>query len=261
MPMVSLTGVDLYYESHGDGPETVVFLHGGGGNHMSWWQQVPVFRDEYRCITIDHRAFGQSIDHSGEGHDRYAADLEELLAHLGIDRVALVAQSMGGRTASEFALAHPDRVWALAMCDTLGMFVWDDLQPKRERLREERLAAAREAATILTGYMAPAFLTDQPVRTFLYRQIQGLNPPRGQAFAAKSATQDQVAALTVPTLFLVGSEDPVAAPELVRDVAAVVPGAEFVEVAGSGHSTYFEKPDEFNAALAAFFKKRRPSTK
>ena len=51
----------LYYEVHGDGP-AVVFAHGAGGTHMSWWQQVPALSRHFRCITFDHRGFGYSRD-------------------------------------------------------------------------------------------------------------------------------------------------------------------------------------------------------
>ena len=61
MPLAALNGIELYYESHGEGP-VVTFLHGAGGNHISWWQQVPVFSQRYRCLTIDHRGFGRSLD-------------------------------------------------------------------------------------------------------------------------------------------------------------------------------------------------------
>jgi pimeloyl-ACP methyl ester carboxylesterase len=46
MPIVRLHGGDLYYETHGSGP-ALVFAHGIGGNRLSWWQQVPYFRDRY----------------------------------------------------------------------------------------------------------------------------------------------------------------------------------------------------------------------
>lgn len=251
MPTAAINGIDLYYESTGDGP-AVCFLHGAGGNHLSWWQQIPRFSDSYRCITIDHRGFGQSNDPGGEGTQRFADDLEALLAELDVDRVALVAQSMGGRTASEFALRHPERVWALVMCDTLGNFVWDELQPRREQLREERLAKAGEGGVILRGYMAPDFIRTERERTFLYQQVQGLNPPRDPSPPAVSATRDQLAALTIPTLFIVGDEDPVVAPEIVREVQSLIPGSEYQEFAGAGHSVYWEQPREFNETLSAF---------
>ena len=255
MPLAEVNGIQLYYETAGEGP-AMVFLHGADGNHLSWWQQVPAFRDRYQCITIDHRGFANSTDLAQQGATRFADDLEGLLGELGIERAALVAQSMGGRTASEFALWHPERVWGLVMCDTLGSFAWADLEPRRRQLREDRLAKAGEGGVILRGYMAPEFIKSEPERTFLYQQVQSLNPPRGETAPSQPATREQVAALTVPTMFIVGTEDPVTAPEIVREVCAAVPDAEYREFAGAGHSVYWEQPQEFNAALAAFLDAR-----
>ena len=50
MPKASINGIELYYKSHGEGP-AITFAHGRGGNRLSWWQQVPVFSKDYRCIT------------------------------------------------------------------------------------------------------------------------------------------------------------------------------------------------------------------
>lgn len=47
MPKAAVNGIQLYYESHGEGP-AIVFAHGRGGNHLSWWRQVPAFSDDYR---------------------------------------------------------------------------------------------------------------------------------------------------------------------------------------------------------------------
>jgi 3-oxoadipate enol-lactonase len=257
MPLASLKSNALYYESTGEGP-AVVFLHGAGGNHLSWWQQVPVFSDRYRCITIDHRGFGRSTDPRSEGATRFADDLEQLLDQLGVERSALVAQSMGGRTASEFTMRHPDRVWGLVMCDTLGMFMWEELVPRATELREERLAKAGAGGVILRGYMSTKFIESQPALTFLYQSVQGLNPQRGDTPPTKPATKQQVSELKVPALFLVGSEDPVVASEIVQQVHKVVPGSQFCEVPGAGHSVYWEKPKEFNAALEPFLAKNAP---
>ena len=254
MPTETLNGIDLYYESTGEGP-AVVFLHGAGGNHISWWQQVPAFEKQYRCITIDHRGFASSTDPGGEGASRFADDLEALLDRLGIERAALVAQSMGGRTASEFALRRPQRVWALVMCDTLGVFGWDDLQQRRAKFGEESLAAAGESGTLLRGYMAKGFIEGQPALTFLYGQVQGLNPPRGQTPPAEPLSKEEIAALSVPTLFIVGKQDPVLSPEFVREVHELIPGSECREFEGAGHSVYWEQPDKFNPVLDAFLAK------
>ncbi len=254
MPLLSLNGIDVYFESHGDG-ETVTFLHGAGGNHMSWWQQVPVFSQRYRCLTLDHRGFGMSTDPQSKGADAFADDLEALLDELGIARTALVAQSMGGRTASEFTLRHPERVSALVMCDTLGILAWDDLSARREQLRAQRLATAGASGALSRGYMAPGFIERQPMMTFLYQQVQSFNPARAGAGPQRTTPRDDLARLSVPTLFIVGAEDPVLATEIVREVAEVIPGAELLEFTSCGHSVYWENAPEFNRTLEAFLAK------
>jgi 3-oxoadipate enol-lactonase len=254
MPLTTLNGITFYYESTGAG-ETVTFLHGAGGNHMSWWQQVPYFSQKYRCLTLDHRGFGRSTDPQAEGAARFADDLEALLDALGIGRTALVAQSMGGRTASEFLLRHPQRVSAVVMCDTLGVLAWEELNERREKLRAARLATAGESSVLSRGYMALGFIERQPELTFLYQQIQGLNPPRGETGPPLTTPQDELATITVPILFIVGSEDPVLPADIVREVVDAVPGAEFLEFGACGHSVYWENAPAFNRALEAFLAK------
>lgn len=258
MPSAPINGIDLFYEdtdpSGAGGLPVAVWLHGAAGNHLSWWQQIPAFRDEYRCIAIDHRGFGRSTDPTAEGAARYTDDLEGLLDHLGLDEVSLVAQSMGGRAALGFAVRHPERVRALVMADTWGFFDWPE---QRER------AAALQPSTstpLVHRALADAFQQSQPALTFLYRQIEALNPPRGAAPAASTAgapTLDQVRACRVPTLCLVGAEDRVTPAPLIRALADEMPEANYVEVAGAGHSVYFEQPQHFNALVSDFLAEHR----
>ena len=111
---------NLYYEVCGGGP-ALLFAHGLGGNHLSWWQQVAHFAPRYTCVTFAHRGFAPS-DPVADGVDPadYPRDLAALIDHLGFADVRLVAQSMGGWTMLEYALAHPDRVKALVLSSTSG---------------------------------------------------------------------------------------------------------------------------------------------
>ncbi len=111
MPKADVNGIQLYYESHGQGP-AIVFAHGRGGNHLSWWRQVPAFAENHRCITIHHRGWGASIDAAGgPGRTAFVEDLKQLLDHLEIPQAFLVSQSMGGLTC--LGLPSPTRndVW------------------------------------------------------------------------------------------------------------------------------------------------------
>ena len=81
----------LYYERVGAGAP-IVFLHGLGGNHLSWWQQVPYFMRSFECVTVDQRGFGLSPDPEGLFNREHASDLAALLDHLKIDQASASAR-------------------------------------------------------------------------------------------------------------------------------------------------------------------------
>jgi len=110
----------IHFEVAGEGP-AIVFAHGLGGNHMSWFQQVAHFSRHYQCVTFAHRGFHPSTRIEG-GPDPadYAADLAALIDHLGLGEVRIVAQSMGGWSAVEYALTRPRGLRALVLACTTG---------------------------------------------------------------------------------------------------------------------------------------------
>jgi 3-oxoadipate enol-lactonase len=253
-------GVRFYYEdSGGDGP-VVLFLHGAGGNHVSWWQQVPVFAEEYRCVTLDQRGFGQSpIVAQGPGPAALATDAITLLDHLAISRAAIVAQSMGGWAAVGAAVRAPDRFWAIVMANTVGNLTSPEIAAVRKRLVD---TSPPRPAVLWHGALGATFRRNEPVRSFLYAQIASANAalPAGFRDEMQRVTTpvDRYAAAAVPTMFLTSDEDILIWPELVETVQKHVPGSELVRVPGAGHSTYFERPDVFNREVAAFLKAHRP---
>jgi 3-oxoadipate enol-lactonase len=248
MPKTQVNGIDLYYEVHGDGP-AIVFAHGAGGNHLSWWQQVPVFTRQYCCITFDHRGFGQSSDSpNGPGSQAFVEDLKQLLDHLKIERTSLVAQSMGGRTCLGFTLEYPGRVQALVMADTTGGFA----DPRMAQLRAEGEVAMTGPNPPPRTY-AQHFPQEQPAPAFLYEQIRALNPPRRES-PTPGPTAEQVQALQTPTLLIVGEHDVIAPPAVMKMFQSYIPHARLAEVAGAGHSVYFEKPEAFNRIVLEFLR-------
>lgn len=255
MPTFTINGADLYYETHGSGP-AVVFAHGAGGNHLSWFHQVPFFRDRYTCVTFDHRGFGRSLDpRPVEERPRFDEDLAALIDHLALPDVRLVAQSMGGWTCLGYAVTHPERVRALVMADTAGGLTGPAIDAARAAAQERR-----GDLPLLGGAISPAFRGRSPVGAFLYEQIFALNPPREQALGRGtpmnrlSVTAEQAAALKIPVLFVEGADDVLIPPDVIRAAQAMIPGARLEMVADAGHSVYFERPDEFNRILDAFLK-------
>jgi 3-oxoadipate enol-lactonase len=253
-------GFRLYYDDTGGNAPTILFLHGAGGNHLSWWQQVPVFAEEYRCVTVDQRGFGQSADVAGgPGPVALATDAIALLDHLGIARAALVAQSMGGWAAVGAAVSAPQRFWSTVMANTVGNLTNPEIAAVRQKLAA---ASPPRPAVLWHGALGETFRKTQPVRTFLYAQIAGTNAPRpadfGDQLSRLTTPVERYAGARVPTLFLTSDEDGLIWPALVEKVHQNVPGSRFVRVEAAGHSTYFERPEVFNREVGAFLKEHRP---
>ena len=258
MPFVTTGTIQLYYEVHGPEPGSapaIVFAHGAGGNHLSWWQQVPYFSGRYTCITFDHRSFGQSIEpDGGPGGAAFVEDLRILLDHLRIERASLVAQSMGGWTCLGFALRYPRRVEKLVMCDTHGGLAAEEIA--------QVWSAALQAAAGLPARVHPAAGTrmaqEQPALHFLYVQINALNPARSLSAlstllnAAGAPTPAEVNELDLPVLFIAGEEDIVIPPRVLEIASKCFRNARLESVPATGHSVYFERPAVFNAIVERF---------
>lgn len=248
---VALGDFELYYEVHGAG-RPVVFAHGAGGTHLSWWQQVPVLSEHVQCITFDHRGFGYSRDaDDGPGRAAFVEDLRGLLDHLGIERASLVGQSMGGWTSLGFASKYPERVEALVLCDTPGGY------------SDPEVAALLAERPDEVGAFAASFADREPLLAFLYREIQRSTLDRTPEGSPRSirglleATTDiaPVVEHGIPTLFIVGEEDSIFPPAALRAMHRKMPGSEFALVEGAGHSVYFEKPNVFNHLLLDFLRR------
>jgi pimeloyl-ACP methyl ester carboxylesterase len=260
MPFAPINGIDLYYEVHGSGP-AVLFAHGQGGNHLSWWQQVPFFAQHYTCITFDHRAFGQSVDRDNRGRRAFGEDAMALLDHLGIEDVRVVAHSMGGRTAVALAVRDPkQRCRAIVLAGNSGGLGDDMVQERRAEA-----AAARGDRGLGAFSVAEPFRHEHPEMYFLLRQISRMNPSRPRDFLTApvlrpasppptGSNHDRLAATGVPVFYVVGEHDAICPPDMIEMCHKLVERSRYHMVRGSGHSAYFEKPDEFNAVVLDFLR-------
>jgi pimeloyl-ACP methyl ester carboxylesterase len=206
-----------------------------------------MFSDRYRCVVFDHRSFGLTQDPEKLGQDGFVADLKALLDHLQIDRAALVAQSMGGRTCLGFALAYPERVSSLVLADTTAGVSEPRLLQALERL-------GPVPTDLLQRVVSPGFRRDEPQLAFLYRQIEALNHigKAPTALHVRGPIEAELAQLSVPTLLIVGSEDVIAPPAIVQLFSEMLPGSRVEIIPRAGHSAYFERAPEFNKAVARF---------
>lgn len=256
MAFVEAEGASIYYEAMGDGP-AVAFAHGAGGNAASWWQQVPAFSSRYRMVVFDHRLYGRSAS-TPENFDRtkFGDDLLAILDAEGIERAAIVCQSMGGWTGLRAALERPDRVSCLVLSNTSGGVMTPQVT---ENLETARARFATEGFGNVALYSG--FIEKNPALAFLYAQISSLNAQLTPAVREKitgrgaAIPEEALAGLSVPTLLITSENDVVFPPAAIREVAAMLPGSELVELPEAGHSPYFETPEAFNSTVGAFLER------
>lgn len=170
----------IHYEVTGAGP-AIVFAHGLGGNQMSWWQQVAHFSPRYTCVAFAHRGFAPSSGIVG-GPDPagYASDLAALIEHLALPDVRIVAQSMGGWGAVEYALRRTGKMKALVLAATTGTIDPARVrEPERSRLQEWAQASLRARADFTEHGIHVAggarMAAEQPALHLLYRHIDDMN--------------------------------------------------------------------------------------
>ena len=250
MPYAPINDTQMFYESHGTGP-AIVFAHGRGGNHLSWWRQVAAFQADHRCVTFDQRGWGLTKGPAGAPNPAtVSADLLALLDYLEIDRAVLVAQSMGGISSLRVALYHPERVAGLVLADTTGgigdasvVSLLADVHPPEDPLRRA---------------LSDGFIAEHPALTFLFGSVGRINQPMPLSVVSdmfrnpEGPQASDLAAMTVPTLLVVGEEDAIFPVHVIEATHRLIPGSRLAVVPGAAHSTHFEQADAFNELLREF---------
>ena len=253
MPYAPSGDVRIYYELHGRDDAhapALIFAHGAGGNAASWWQQVPAFAASHRVAVFDHRGFGRSVcPPELQSASRFEADLVAVMDAAEIPRAVLVCQSMGGWTGVRAAVNCGHRVRGVLLANTPGA-----VRNEATRANMAQMAARLAAAGgLINRAYSEEFAARNPAGAVLYRQISAFNTQARPNIRDESVyvAPDAVKASGIPFLVLASDLDPLFPPDVLASVAADI-GAPLKRINGAGHSTYFEKPQEFNAVVAAF---------
>ena len=250
---------ELYYEVQGSGP-TVVLLHGGLLDSRMWDDQFGVLAGRFRVVRYDARGHGRSSRITGD-YCNYR-DLHALLTALGIRKTTLVGLSLGGRTAIDFALVHPEMVEALVAVST-GISGWDFTKDTVLGEHQVGLQKAVEAKDLdLCVEWFQRSWTDGPkrkpadvdpavrerVRAMARANIGGNS--RGTVEEVNAVPR--VGEIRVPMLAVLGDLDMASIHGIFDLITTKVPGVRKAVIAGAAHMVNMEKPTEFNRVLLNF---------
>jgi len=253
-------GIEMAYDdTGGDGP-SVVLLHGFPFDRSLWREQAAALGAEYRVVTPDLRGHGASSVTGGQTTmETMAEDVAALLDEMALSRVVLGGLSMGGYVALAFMRLFPERVRALVLADTRPQGDTVEARATREetarKALEEGMSVIEES--MLPKLLAPATFEREPHKVERVREmIRGTRPEGAAAslrgMAVRRDQTDLLAEIKVPTLIIVGSEDPITPVADAETMGTKISGSLINVIDGAGHVSNVERPAEFNRALADF---------
>lgn len=248
----------IAWDDIGDGP-AVVFLHAFPLNRRMWAPQTSALADQWRCLTIDVRGFGDSQPAPPFTVNRYADDVVAMLDAAGVDRAAVVGLSMGGYIAFALWRRAPARVRALVLADTRAGADAPDTRGRRHELialaRSEGVTAVVERQ--LVGLLGKSTRERRPEIEQSVREIATTASVDGivgalEALLARPDSTPTLATISVPTLVVTGEEDVLAPPTEARAMQAAITSSRLEVLARAGHLSNIERPGAFNAVVGEF---------
>lgn len=234
-----------------EGTLPLVLSHGVIESSSSWAGVVPLLEVRFNVIAHDARGRGSApVPAAAFGYADLAEDVQQLADRMGLERFHHAGHSMGGRIALEHALAHPDRVVALAVVSARA-----EAPDEAGRRRLRALAAEVRRS----GPEAAIEMWTQPGDRYYerVRQISSGNSSLGTAAALEALAEmdslvPRLAEVHAPTLVVVGDRDPA----YVRSAQLMVealPRARLRILKGAGHFPNLECPEELGRLLVDFF--------
>ncbi len=262
-------GHRTHYHEAGSG-DTIVLIHGSGPGVTAWanWRNaLPLFAQHFHVLAPDVLGFGFSARPAGAtyGKDIWADHLIAFLRAKGVERCHIVGNSLGGALALAVAVRAPQLVDRIVLMGAAGVSfpvtpglaaVWG-YEPSLELMRTliaEHFAYDRSLATddlVRLRYEA----SRQPG---FHESYAAMFPAPYQRHLDALVTPDeQIAAITSPTLLIHGREDKVVPLAASLRMFELLPNADLHVYGHCGHWTMIERRDDFNALVLAFFSAQR----
>lgn len=249
---VNVEGQEWRYIAFGEGPETVLFLHGMTGVDDIWWQQMEAFADSYQVISVTYPPV-----------DNLAGMSRGVLAVLdaeGVDKANVVGSSLGGFLAQYLMATHPERIEKAVFANT---FPPNDLLAEKNGGLIKILPFLPNWLVMKTfrgsfeDRVYPASGNSELVLAYMLEQIAGRMSKAQVTARAKAVIDDFTApdpeALGIPVMIIEADNDPLVEETLREQLKAAYPSARVETLHNVGHFPYLNDPETYTELLKSFF--------
>ena len=266
---IDLHGQRFHYTEWGSAASPpVIFLHGITGHARTWDDEARLLAERYRVLALDQRGHGDTdpAPDGDYGDDALLGDLVAFADALGLGRLALVALSLGGRVAINFAGCHPDRAERLVVVD-----IGPEIAPAGRARVGTLMATAPERFASLDDVVAhmrahAPLSSEAMLRHRAQHAVRPL-PGGGLTWKYDRALRDAIRhgrirapadlwpqwrAIVCPTLLVRGAQSDILSDVTAKRMVDEQPAARLAVVPGAGHTVPGDQPAPFQALLREF---------
>jgi len=247
VPTVRVHQTELYYARAGQGQPALLFIHGAGGDHTIWGEQLRELAQDFSVVALDLNGHGRSPAREGDGFQTYTEDVLAVLNALAMPMV-IVGHSMGGAIALTVALQRPKNLVGLGLVGTGA----------RLKVHPQILELCQTDFERAIDFIVQWAFADQSPRELRERARQQMRRNGADALFRDFSgcnTFDVMARLseiTLPTLILCGRDDKLTPVKYSEYLQQNIPNAQLKIIEGAGHMVMLEQPQAITQALREF---------
>jgi esterase len=250
----------LHFREYGQGTPLII-LHGLFGSSDNWVTMSQKLSAHFHVFALDQRNHGQSPHSAAMNYDVMAADLSEFMQEHAIERALLLGHSMGGKTAMQFAMLHPEKVERLVVGDIaprryppthdlifealLGL----DLTSFHERHEVDKALAANLPDLAVRRFLLKNLARDSKENFHWRFNLSALH----QNYSSLNAAIESYRPFDKPVLFIRGGNSDYICEGDLPSIRHLFPRAEISEIPGAGHWVHAEAPEIFFRRVNEFF--------
>jgi 3-oxoadipate enol-lactonase len=264
MPAVDANGIEVYYETHGDG-EPLVLIPYLAADQACYAFQVAEYEKQFRCFTVDLRGAGLSGKPAGTyTTELFADDLNAFMSAVGLERAHVSGLSLGAAAGMWLAAKYPDRVKSLSLhsaWDRTDAFLRAVLDSWRITAQSLDSVAEMIIKGIFPWCFTPDMYDSRPEYVdSLAEFVRGRPMPPVDVFMRQSEAvlhhdaTEQLARIQAPTLITFGEYDMVTSTRFAAPLSSRIPNSEVVVFKGCSHAPIYEQVEEVNARTLDFLR-------